>query len=63
MLELAVRGALAGAYDGRAVQVLARPAERTQSERLTGLDARLATAKRPVPDLAGCDHLVQGSRR
>ena len=58
-VELAVRGALAaGAIDGRAVQVLARRAERTQSDPLTGLDDRLAVADRPVPDLAGYDQLL-----
>jgi hypothetical protein len=40
-VELAVRGAsAAAAIDGRAVQVLARRAERAQSEPLTGLDDR-----------------------
>jgi transposase len=58
-VELAVRGALAaGAHDGRAVQVLARRAERTQPDRLTGLDDRLQDAERPEPDLAGYDQLL-----
>jgi hypothetical protein len=58
-VELAVRGALAaGAHDGRAVQVLARRAERAQPDRLTGLDDRLQDAERPEPDLAGYDQLL-----
>jgi transposase len=58
-VELAVRGALAaGALDGRAVQVLARRAERSQPTPLTGLDDRLQTADRPAPDLAGYDQLL-----
>ncbi len=58
-VELAVRGALAaGALDGRAVQVLARRAERHQPGPLTELDDRLTTAERPVPDLAGYDQLL-----
>ena len=45
-VELAVRGALAaGALDGRAVQVLARRAERAQPGPLTGLDDRLAARR------------------
>ena len=44
--------------DGRAVQVLARRAERTQPGPLTGLDERLAAAERPAPDLAGYDQLL-----
>jgi hypothetical protein len=59
-VELAVRGALAaGAHDGRAVQVLARRAERAQPSPLTGLDGRLAAAERPAPDLAGYDQLLE----
>jgi hypothetical protein len=58
-VELAVRGALAaGAHDGRAVQVLARRAERAQPGRLTGLDARLTAAERPAPDLGDYDRLL-----
>ncbi|HEX6025123.1 MAG TPA: IS21 family transposase [Solirubrobacter sp.] len=58
-VELAVRGALAaGAHDGRAVQVLARRAERHQPDPLTGLDARLVAAERPAPDLADYDRLL-----
>jgi hypothetical protein len=59
-VELAVRGALAaGAHDGRAVQVLARRAERAQPVALTGLDARLAALERPEPDLADYDRLLE----
>jgi hypothetical protein len=63
-VELAVRGALAaGAFDGRAVQVLARRAERAQPDRLTGLDARLQAGERPEPDLAGYDQLLERESR
>jgi transposase len=64
-VELAVRGALAaGAVDGRAVQVLARRAERHQPGPLTGLDDRLTAAERPAPDLGDYDQLLeQGSQR
>jgi len=59
-VELAVRGALAaGALDGRAVQVLARRAERSLPRPLTGLDDRLLTAERSTPDLAGYDQLLE----
>jgi hypothetical protein len=59
-VELAVRGALAaGALDGRAVQVLARRAERAVTGRLTGLDDRLQAADRPAPDLGDYDQLLQ----
>lgn len=55
-VELAVRGALAaGAYDGRAVALLAARAERPAPAPLEGLDARLARLERPVPDLAEYD--------
>jgi transposase len=58
-VELAVRGALAaGALDGRAVQVLARRAERQTPELLTGLDTRLQNGERPVPDLTDYDQLL-----
>jgi transposase len=65
---LAVRGALAaGAHDGRAVAVLARRAEQTNTTALAlgGLQARLAAHARPAPDLAGYDrllHRTEGSR-
>ena len=53
----------AGALDGRAVQVLARRAERAQPGPLTDLDARLAASDRPVPDLADYDQLLdQGAQ-
>jgi len=58
-VELAVRGALAaGAIDGRAVAVLARRAERTQTGPLTDLDPRLTAADRPAPDLTDYDQLL-----
>ncbi|MCA1677917.1 MAG: IS21 family transposase, partial [Actinobacteria bacterium] len=64
-VELAVRGALAaGAHDGRAVQVLARRAERAAPEPLSDLDERLAQTARPEPDLSGYDQLLdKGGRR
>jgi transposase len=62
-VELAVRGALAaGALDGRAVQVLARRAERQTPERLTGLDTRLQSGERPEPDLTEYDQLIWRER-
>jgi len=58
-VELAVRGALAvGAHDGRAVQVLARRAERTEPQPLMGLDERLAQTERPAPGLTDYDQLL-----
>jgi hypothetical protein len=58
-VELAVRGALAaGAIDGRAVQVLARRAERAQPGPLTDLDARLQAPERAAPDLGDYDQLL-----
>jgi hypothetical protein len=62
---LAVRGALAtGAHDGRAVAVLARRADSTQTPPapLTGLEPRLAAHARPAPELADYDQLLGGSR-
>jgi transposase len=62
---LAVRGALAaGAHDGRAVAVLARRAESTQTPPapLAGLEPRLAAHARPAPELADYDQLLGGSR-
>ena len=57
-VELAVRGALAaGAYDGRAVALLAARAERPAPAPLEGLDERLARLERPVPELAEYDQL------
>jgi hypothetical protein len=58
-VELAVRGALAaGAHDGRAVQVLARRAERTEPAPLTDLEPRLAATARPAPALSDYDRLL-----
>jgi len=63
-VELAIRGALAaGAHDGRAVAVLARRCERPASAPLTGLDARLVSTARPLPDLAGYDQLLDREAR
>ncbi len=59
-VELAVCGALAaGAHDGRAVQVLARRAERHRPDPLIGLDARLTATDRPAPELADYDRLLE----
>ena len=57
-VELAVRGALAaGAYDGRAVAVLARQADRPAPATLE-LDAKLRGIGAPPPtDLSGYDRL------
>jgi Mu transposase, C-terminal domain len=61
-VELAVRGVLAaGAYDGRAVQVLverkARPAPEAP---LSGLDERLQELQRPAPTLSDYNELIVG---
>ncbi len=64
-VALAVRGALAaGAFDGRAVAVLARRAETTHAApaALTDLEPRLAAHARPAPDLADYDQLLGSSR-
>jgi transposase len=63
-VELAVRGALAaGAIDGRAVAVLARqPASHAPSQKIEGLEARLAEHDRPEPDLADYDRLLDAAR-
>lgn len=62
-VELAVRGALAaGAYDGRAVAVLARRAQRREPTLLGDLDARLTTAGSPPTDLSTYDALLSGDR-
>ena len=59
-VELAVGGALAaGAHDGRAVQVLARRAERAQPQPLGGLDERLGQTERPQPDLVEYNELLE----
>lgn len=61
----AVRAALeAGAYDGQAVQVLARRADQAPAEDLDGLDPRLASVGSPEPDLSNYDTLLtQGDDR
>jgi len=64
-VALAVRGALtAGAHDGRAVAVLARRADTTQSgpALLCDLEPRLAAHDRPAPNLAEYDQLIGGAR-
>jgi hypothetical protein len=62
-VELAVRGALAaGALDGRAVAVLARRAERPESQPLVDLDERLAKTASAPPDLADYDQLLGAAR-
>jgi len=63
-VELAARGALAaGAHDGRAVQVLARRAERAEPAPLADLEPRLAQTARPAPDLADYDQLLARQER
>ena len=59
-VELAVRGTLtAGAYDGRAVALLARKVERPAAEPLAALGAGLTRAEAPPPnDLADYDRLL-----
>jgi transposase len=55
---LAVRGALAaGAFDGRAVALLARRREREPAPALSDLEPRLAAHARPEPTLLGYDEL------
>ena len=64
-VALAVRGALAaGAHDGRAVAVLARRADTTQTRPalLGDLEPRLAAHARPAPDLSDYDQLLGGTR-
>jgi transposase len=62
-VQLAVRGALAaGAHDGRAVQVLARRAERPEVDPLDGLTERLTASERPAPGLSQYDQLLVGER-
>jgi transposase len=57
-VALAVRGALAaGAFDGRAVALLARRQERTPAAPLADLEPRLAAHARPEPTLTGYDEL------
>ena len=58
-VELAVRGALtAGSYDGRAVAVLARRADRPAAAPLDGLERGWPPTDRPEPDLADYDQLL-----
>lgn len=57
-VALAVRGALAaGAFDGRAVALLARRQERTPAAPLMDLAPRLAAHARPEPTLLAYDEL------
>ena len=61
--EKAVRGALAaGAYDGRAVAVLARREPRAEAKPLVGLEKRLAATASPPPELSRYDQLLGASR-
>jgi len=58
-VELAVRGALAaGAYDGRAVALLARKSERPAQQPLFELPQRLRDLERPEPTLADYNALL-----
>ena len=64
-VALAVRGALAaGAHDGRAVAVLARRADTTQTAPalLGDLEPRLTAHARPAPDLTDYNQLLGGTR-
>jgi len=63
--ELAVRGALAaGAFDGRAVALLARRRERPEPVSLELLPERLKGRERPLPQLGDYDRLLcRGGRR
>ncbi len=59
-VELAVKGALAaGAFDGRAVAVLARRAERPGAGRIEDLAPRLAALGGEEPSLAAYDVLLE----
>ena len=61
-VALAVAGALAaGAFDGRAVALLARRGEREPAPALEGLEPRLAACARPEPTLGAYDQL-RGAR-
>lgn len=61
-VALAVRGALAaGAFDGRAVALLARRQERMPAPALADLEPRLAAHARPEPTLSSYDEL-RGAR-
>ena len=62
-VELAVRGALAaGAYDGRAVALLARRRERVAPPPLSELPEPLQALARPEPSTAAYDQLRGGRR-
>jgi transposase len=62
-IELAVRGAVAaGAHDGRAVELLARRAERPSSAAIEDLPEHLAAHQRPEPTLSDYDELLAGAR-
>ncbi|MGA8744458.1 MAG: hypothetical protein WB507_01160 [Solirubrobacterales bacterium] len=62
-VTLAVASALgAGAFDGRAVAVLARRAERPEARPLVNLDGRLAQTAAPAPDLSNYDQLLGAAR-
>ena len=62
-VTLAVASALgAGAFDGRAVAVLARRAERPEARPLVNLDERLAQTAAPAPDLSNYDQLLGAAR-
>ena len=59
-MERAVAGALsAGAYDGRAVELLADRQTRPIPEPLGELPERLAAHDRPEPTLADYDELIE----
>jgi transposase len=59
-VELAVCGTLvAGAHDGRAVQVLADRQARPEPEPLGALPERLAEHDRPAPSLSGYNQLIE----
>ena len=59
-VELAVRGALtAGAYDGRAVQVLIDRRARPEPEALSELPERLKQHDRPAPTLLDYNELIE----
>lgn len=65
-VSLAVRGALAaGAFDGRAVALLARRHERPQARPLLDLPERLRASERPQPTLGDYDEILreQGATR
>jgi hypothetical protein len=64
VVELAVCGVLAaGAYDGRAVQVLIDRQARPESESLDDLPERLQGHERPAPTLFDYDQLIAEQAR